>query len=89
MVGNIVPADMRAMVLAYREGKTVEALQWHRKIFGLARDLLGIATNPIPLKTALKILGRDTGDVRLPLCELDAASEQRVRDALAAYGLVG
>lgn len=89
VVGNIVPADMRAMVLAYREGKTAEALKWHRKIFGLARDLLGIATNPIPLKTALKILGRDTGDVRLPLCELDAASEQRVRDALAAYGLVG
>lgn len=89
VVGNIVPADMRAMVLAYREGKTVEALKWHRKIFGLARDLLGIATNPIPLKTALKILGRDTGDVRLPLYELDAASEQRVRDALAAYGLVG
>ncbi len=89
VVGNIVPADMRAMVLAYREGKTAEALQWHRKIFGLARDLLGIATNPIPLKTALKILGRDTGDVRLPLCELDDASEQRVRDALAAYGLVG
>lgn len=89
VVGNLVPADMRALVQAYREGKTGEALKWHRKIFSLARDLLGIATNPIPVKTAMKILGRDTGDVRLPLWELDAAGEQRVRDALVAYGLVG
>ena len=45
----------------------------HRKLFTLSRDLLSVATNPIPLKTAMKLLGRDTGELRLPLCALDAA----------------
>jgi len=89
VVGNVVPADMKALVVAFREGRVADAMRWHHKLFGLARDLLGIATNPIPVKTALKILGRDTGDLRLPMCSLDDAGEHKVREALKAYGLVG
>jgi 4-hydroxy-tetrahydrodipicolinate synthase len=50
--------------------------------------LLGVATNPIPVKTALKLLGRDTGELRLPLCSLDEAGEKRIRHTLQAYGLL-
>src|ERR1700676_2121555 len=57
VVGNIVPRDLKALVTAYDAGKTAEALAWHRKLFALCRDLLGVATNPIPLKAALKLLG--------------------------------
>ena len=89
VVGNIVPQDMLALVKAAMENRYDEARRLHYKLYNLARDLLGIATNPIPLKTAMKLLGRDTGDVRLPLCALDEAGVSRVRQALQSYGLIG
>jgi 4-hydroxy-tetrahydrodipicolinate synthase len=89
VVGNIVPADLKALVKAYDAGQTAEALRWHRKLFALSRDLLSLATNPIPLKTAMKLLGRDTGELRLPLCALDPAGEARIAATLRAYGLLG
>ncbi|MFO0847091.1 MAG: 4-hydroxy-tetrahydrodipicolinate synthase [Gemmataceae bacterium] len=88
VVGNIVPKDMMSLVRAFAAGKFDDALAWHRKLFPLCRDLLGVATNPIPVKTALKLLGRDTGELRLPLCPMDAAGEAKIRQTLAAYGLL-
>src|SRR5438309_5154627 len=79
VVGNIVPRDLKALVSAYDAGRLREAQEWHRRLFPLCRDMLGVATNPIPLKTAMKILGRGTGELRLPMCALDAAGEARVR----------
>src|SRR5207247_2081027 len=58
VVGNIVPRDMKALVRAFDAGRVHEAREWHRKIFPLCRDLLGVATNPIPVKAAMKLLGR-------------------------------
>jgi 4-hydroxy-tetrahydrodipicolinate synthase len=88
VVGNIVPRDLKALVAAYDAGRTVEALQWHRKLFTLCRDLLGVATNPIPVKAALKLLGRDSGELRLPMSPLDALGEARIGQSLRAYGLL-
>jgi 4-hydroxy-tetrahydrodipicolinate synthase len=88
VVGNLVPRDLQALVRAFLAGRTEEALRWHRKLFPLCRDLLSVATNPIPLKAAMKLLGRSTGELRLPLCPLDATAEGRVRLALQAYGLL-
>jgi 4-hydroxy-tetrahydrodipicolinate synthase len=88
VVGNIVPRDLKALVKAFDAGKTAEALAWHKKLFPLSRDLLSVSTNPIPLKAAMKLLGRDTGELRLPLCPLDAASEAKVASTLRAYGLL-
>src|SRR5262249_12013774 len=85
--GNSVPRDLKALVSAYDAGRPAEALEWHRKLFMLSRDLLSVATNPIPLKAAMKLLGRDTGELRLPLCPLDAAGEARIAATLRAYGL--
>jgi 4-hydroxy-tetrahydrodipicolinate synthase len=88
VVGNIVPRDMMALVKAFAAGKIAEAQQWHRKLFPLCRDMLGVATNPIPVKTAMKLLGRGTGELRLPMCALDATSEAKVRQTLVNYGLL-
>jgi 4-hydroxy-tetrahydrodipicolinate synthase len=88
VVGNIVPKDMLAMVRAYAAGKHAEALTWHRKLFPLCRDMLSVATNPIPVKTALKLLGRGNGEMRLPMCPMDAAGEAKVRQTLVNYGLL-
>jgi len=87
VVGNLVPRDLKAMIAAWDAGNHAEALRWHRKLFPLCRDLLGVATNPIPVKTAMKLLGRDNGELRLPMSPLDAAGEKRIADVLASYGL--
>lgn len=87
VVGNIVPRDMKALIAAFNAGKMAEAQQWHRRLFPLCRDMLGAATNPIPIKTAMKILGRDSGELRLPMCPMDEASEKRLRKTLQEYGL--
>jgi 4-hydroxy-tetrahydrodipicolinate synthase len=88
VVGNIVPRDMKALVRAFDAGQLGDAQGWHRRLFPLCRDMLGVATNPIPIKTAMKLLGRGTGELRLPLCPLDATSEARVRQTLREYGLL-
>jgi 4-hydroxy-tetrahydrodipicolinate synthase len=88
VVGNIVPGDMLQLLKAFKEGNLAEAQRWHFKLFSLCRDMLGIATNPIPVKIAMKMLGRDTGDLRLPLTPLSSAEEERLRKTLVAYGLL-
>src|SRR5205807_397372 len=88
VVGNIVPRDMKAMVKAFAAGQTQEALRWHQKLFPLCRDMLGVATNPIPIKTAMKLLGQDSGELRLPMCGLDSAGESKIRQTLREYGLL-
>ena len=87
VVANIVPRDMKALVDAFLSGRPEEALRWHRKLFPLCRDLLGVATNPVPVKTAMKLLGRGNGEMRLPLCPLDPAAEARVLRSLKDYGM--
>jgi 4-hydroxy-tetrahydrodipicolinate synthase len=88
VVGNIVPQDMAALIKAAGAGKLEEAQKWHRKLFPLCRDMLGLSTNPIPVKAALKLLGRDTGELRLPLTPLSAAEEASLRKTLVGYGLL-
>lgn len=87
VVGNIVPRDMKALLTAFEQGNLAKAREWHNKLFPLCRDMLGAATNPIPLKTAMKFLGRDTGELRLPLCPMDAAGENKLKQTLKEYGL--
>ncbi|MEZ6141333.1 MAG: 4-hydroxy-tetrahydrodipicolinate synthase [Zavarzinella sp.] len=88
VVGNLVPKDMKAMVQAFASRNIDEAIRLHKKLFPLCRDMLGIASNPIPVKTALKLLGKGTGEVRLPLYPLDADGEAKVKQALVNYGLL-
>ena len=63
-----------------RCGKMAEARHWHQKLFPLCRDMLGLATNPIPIKAAMQLLGRDTGELRMPMTPLDAADEAKLRN---------
>jgi 4-hydroxy-tetrahydrodipicolinate synthase len=88
VVGNIVPKDMRALISAMNKGDLAEAQRWHRKLFPLCRDMLGLATNPIPIKAAMKLLGRDPGELRLPMTPLEDAGMTRLKKTLADYGLL-
>ncbi|MDO4584715.1 MAG: 4-hydroxy-tetrahydrodipicolinate synthase [Planctomycetia bacterium] len=88
VVGNIIPQDMVALCNAALQNDMETARQWHYKTFQLCRDMLGLATNPIPVKTAMKLLGMDTGELRLPMTPLNAKSEESLLQTLQAYGLL-
>ncbi len=88
VVGNIVPGDMLALLRSFEAGKLAEAQSWHKKLFPLCRDMLGLATNPIPIKAAMRLLGRDTGEMRLPMTPLGQADKAKLRSTLAGYGLL-
>ena len=87
VAGNIVPEDMLAMLRAWESGDIKQAQRWHHKLFPLCRDMLGLATNPIPVKGAMKLLGRDTGELRLPMTPLTLNEEAALAQTLADYGL--
>jgi len=88
VVGNIVPQDMMALIKAVDDGKLAEAQKWHNQLFPLCRDMLGLSTNPIPVKIAMRMLGRDSGELRLPMTQLSEAEEVSLRSTLAGYGLL-
>jgi 4-hydroxy-tetrahydrodipicolinate synthase len=56
VVANIVPADVKAMTDLILAGDFESAKKWHKKLFPLSRNLLSIATNPIPIKAAMSML---------------------------------
>jgi 4-hydroxy-tetrahydrodipicolinate synthase len=88
VVGNLVPREVAAMVEAFQGGRVGEARRRHARLFPLSRDLLGLAPNPVPVKTALSLLGQCRADVRLPLCPLDEQGRVVVRRGLVSYGLL-
>lgn len=88
VVGNIVPHDMIALLAAFDRGDITEARRWHHKLFPLCRDMLGLSTNPIPIKAAMKLLGRDTGELRLPMTELEENQMPMLAKTLSNYGLL-
>jgi 4-hydroxy-tetrahydrodipicolinate synthase len=88
VVGNIIPRDVKSLLTAFRSGDLTAAQQWHRKLFPLCRDMLGLATNPIPIKAAMQMLNRDTGELRLPMTALDSAQMAALKRTLGQYGLL-
>jgi 4-hydroxy-tetrahydrodipicolinate synthase len=79
---------MIALVEAFRRGDVAESQKLHHKLFPLCRDMLGLATNPIPIKAAMKLLGRDTGELRLPMTPREGAGMAKLRKTLTEYGLL-
>jgi len=88
VVGNIVPREMIGLISAFDKGDIAEARRRHHRLFPLCRDMLSLATNPIPIKCAMKLLGRDTGELRMPMTPLSPEQEAKLRETLSAHGLV-
>ncbi len=86
VVGNILPKDVIALISALDSGDLAEARRWHHKLFPLCRNMLGMSTNPIPIKAAMKMLGRDTGELRMPMMPLSAKQEECLQATLTEYG---
>ncbi len=84
VLSNLMPAAIKQLVEAGLSGDFAAARERHLKLFAMCKGCLTLATNPIPIKTAMKLVGADTGELRLPLCEMDepaaAALETLLQD---------
>ena len=85
---NIQPRECHDMVMDYLEGRREQAVSTAVKHLELMNGLF-MEVNPIPVKTALNLMGRDVGPFRLPLCEMAPANEARLRALLEEAGLLG
>ena len=79
VVANIVPADVKAMTDMILEGDLVSARQWHRKLFALSKNMLTLATNPIPIKAAMAMLDMCSEELRLPMTPLEDSKKDSLR----------
>ncbi len=67
VVSNLVPDRVADLCRNIHENDLAAIRRSHASLFGLSRGLLSLDVNPVPLKCAMELLGRDTGTVRLPL----------------------
>ncbi len=87
VLANIVPKDVKAMTDAALGGDWETARQWHLKMFKLAKGLLTLEVNPIPIKTAMAIKGMLTEELRLPLCRMNPANREKLQAVMKEYGI--
>jgi len=87
VTANVMPSEVSKMCRAMLEGKTEVARQIHYRLEPLNKAMF-IETNPIPVKTALSMMGRISEEMRLPLCPMTEENRQKLRDVLRDYGLI-
>ncbi|MFH1441812.1 MAG: 4-hydroxy-tetrahydrodipicolinate synthase [Candidatus Omnitrophota bacterium] len=87
VVANIVPKEAAQLVAEFEKGNISKARQIHYKLLPLIKAMF-IETNPIPVKTAMGILGMCEPGLRLPMCEMSAENLEKLKKALKEYGLL-
>ncbi len=88
VASHLVGNEIHQMVDAYFNGKIEEALALHLKLYPIFKGLFFIA-NPIPVKTALNLLGHNVGGFRMPICEGSEQEVEVIKNLLNDYGLLG
>jgi 4-hydroxy-tetrahydrodipicolinate synthase len=84
VASNLFPAEVCALVQAFRSGDVKTAREMHLKLLPLFKDLF-IESNPVPVKTALAWRGAISAECRLPLCSMTEANMARLRTTLDAF----
>jgi len=87
VASNVAPQAVSDMVRHALAGRWSEARAMHLKYYPLFADLF-MDTNPIPVKTALAMMGRIEDTYRLPLCELSEGLKKRLEATLRAVELI-
>jgi 4-hydroxy-tetrahydrodipicolinate synthase len=86
VASNYLPRDVSELVRAWRDGRIAEAQAAHFRLYPLFKDLF-IEPNPVPVKFALARRDGLSPDVRPPLCEMSAASAQKLTATLDRLGV--
>jgi 4-hydroxy-tetrahydrodipicolinate synthase len=87
VTANVAPADCAAMFDAFFAGNMDEALRLHYKLEPL-HSAMFIETSPIPVKTALALMGKVKEEFRLPLCPLAVANKEKLKKVLKDFRLI-
>ncbi len=88
VAGNLIPREMSQMVQLALKGQWAEAQAIHAKFNPLFSAFLKLASNPIPIKTALALKGMAEVELRLPLCEMTATQTAELKDIMVRLGLL-
>jgi 4-hydroxy-tetrahydrodipicolinate synthase len=87
VVANIIPAFMAELTNACLRGDFSHAGKLHLKYLDFMGKLF-IEVNPIPVKTAMNLLGMDVGEPRLPLCDMETANIDKLKASMRTIGLL-
>lgn len=87
VVSNLIPKEMSELCRAWFDGEIVVAREIHEKHLNLM-NLMFCEVNPIPVKTALSLMGLCPGEFRLPMCEGEESTKEKLREALQKYDLI-
>ena len=87
VLSNVIPAETAEMARLCLEGKTKEAadlqLRYHRLMNAMFTQV-----NPIPVKTAMSMMGWCRNEFRMPLCPMEPQENDKLASVLADYGLI-
>jgi 4-hydroxy-tetrahydrodipicolinate synthase len=78
VLSNLAPKTVKRLTDAALNGDLAAARAAHRELYPLAKALLSLDTNPIPIKTALALRGLCTDEFRLPLCGLSEDNRRKL-----------
>ena len=87
VVANIVPKDVSDLVAEFEKGNLSKAKQLHYKLLPLIKAVF-LETNPIPIKTAMGLMGMCEPDLRLPMCSMSLENIEKLKKTLKDYGLL-
>jgi 4-hydroxy-tetrahydrodipicolinate synthase len=87
VTSNILPGAMLTLVRAILDGDMAEARRINGELLPIF-TVLFLETNPIPVKTAVRLMGRPAGPFRLPLCDMSPSNLQTLRSVLAERKLI-
>ena len=87
VLSNVAPQQTHDICAKFAEGKIEEARQLQFNALELV-DALFCEVNPVPVKHALNLQGWDMGPLRIPLCEMEDADLERLRNAMIQYGIL-
>jgi len=86
VASHLVGEQIQQMIQAFVQGKPAEATNIHLKLLDLFKSLF-LTTNPIPIKTALKLQGWDVGSVRSPLDDCPPDITEKLKVVISALDL--
>lgn len=86
VLSNVAPELSHDIATTYLEGDVKRSCKLQLQAIELI-DALFCEVNPIPVKTALNLMGKEVGPLRAPLCTMEAANEEKLRKALVNSGI--
>lgn len=85
VVGNFAPDRMTAIINAFFNGDMKKALALHEELMPVSQAMF-IETNPIPVKTAMNLLGMNAGSLRLPMVPMSESNKKELIAVLQKHG---